>query len=502
MPHRRTILLTGATGFLGRHLLHDLRSRGHPVAVLVRPEGTATATQRLTALLASRSGAIATTPPPVALTGDLTLPDLGLSASDRAWLSANCPAVLHAAASVRFRSDGQGEPHATNVEGTRRLADLCANLGLREFHYISTAFVCGDRRGPVLEDELDQGQGFHNVYEQSKFEAERVLGGDGRLRLTVYRPSVIVGDSRTGATTSYQGLYRVFEVGDRAARPVVPGGLRRSLSVALPFRGDEAQDLVPVDWVAQAIVRLLERPAAHGRTYHVTAANQVPLRVLGDVAAEALAIDGVEWAGPETEVAAGSLEQALLDMVGDHRPYLTGAPVFDRQHLLAFLPDLPAPAIDHALLVRLMRYAARDRWGRRRCRPAGGRSCTAYFEDFFPRQPRRSPLAQTARLNLVTSFAIDGAGGGSWSIRWKNGDLVGVERGQAADAVVHYRTDAATFEAIVSGRQAPQEAFFEQRITIEGDIETGLKLAVLFAQFVRQFPYPPARRSKIQDAAA
>ncbi len=236
--------------------------------------------------------------------------------------------------------------------------------------------------------------------------------------------------------------------------------------------------------------------------FHLTSPQPVPLRVLSEVAAEALAIDGVEWTGSQTPVAPGSMEQTLLDMVGDYRPYLTGAPVFDRSNLLAFLPDLPAPHVDQELLVRLMRYAAKDRWGRWQRNNTRGRGCSRYFEEFFPRQARTSPLAQAAGLDLVSAFTIDGKGGGSWSLRWTKGDLVGVECGNVGDAVVHYRTDVSTFDAIVSGRQSPQEAFFAQRITIEGDLETGLKLAVLFGQFVRQFPYPPAGRRKPEDAAA
>ncbi len=137
---------------------------------------------------------------------------------------------------------------------------------------VSTAFVCGDRAGPVAEEELDCGQGFHNDYERSKFEAERRVRTARGLHPTVYRPSVIVGDSVTGFTSSYHGPYRFLELGTRlAAPPRLPGSPQR-LPLRLPFSGDEPRNLVPVDWVARAIVRIVGQPWWHGRTYHLVAA--------------------------------------------------------------------------------------------------------------------------------------------------------------------------------------------------------------------------------------
>jgi nucleoside-diphosphate-sugar epimerase len=484
---RRTIFLTGATGFLGRYLLRELRRAGRRVAFLARPSRTVPAEER------------AGPDPPVELTGDLTRPHLGLSPSGRAWLAANCGAVLHAAACVHFRPTADGEPRATNVEGARRLADLCSALGVRDLHFVSTAFVCGDRAGTVREDDLERGQGFHNAYERSKFEAERLLRADPRLRLTVYRPSVIVGDSRTGHTTAFHGLYRLLELGDRLATPSGHG--RRSLPLKLPFRGDEAQDLVPVDWVARAVVRLVGLPEAHGRTYHMTAADPVPLWAVKDVAAAALRIDGVRWSGPDAPGPSGDRERLFLEAIADYRPYLSGAPAFDRRNLLAALPDLPPPVMTGALLARLVRFAAAHRWGRTpRRRGAAGPDCAHYFAVFFPQQADRSPLARAVGLDLTAAFAIAGPGGGEWSCRWVAGELAGVRRGLDTDAAVLYRTDSATFDAVVRGRLSPQEAFCDRRIDVAGDVERGLMLAQLFAVFVRDHPYTAPERREATDA--
>ena len=112
---------------------------------------------------------------PTVLTGDLGQPDLGLTAADRSWLALNCRSVIHSAASLSFQETAAGEPWRTNVAGTETLLQLCGTLGIVDFHYISTAFVCGKNTGLVTEDALANVPEFHNVYEESKFQAEPLV---------------------------------------------------------------------------------------------------------------------------------------------------------------------------------------------------------------------------------------------------------------------------------------------------------------------------------------
>jgi hypothetical protein len=382
-----------------------------------------------------------------------------------------------------------------------------------EFHHVSTAFVCGDRTGPVCEDELECCQGFHNDYERSKFEAERrVLLARG-LHSTIYRPSVIVGDSRTGYTASYHGIYPFLEMGDRIAEPAESGAHRRRLTLRLPFTGKEPLDLVPVDWVAQAIVRLLHLPRCHGRTFHLTAKRPVPMDEIKQAAEEELGLDGAQWVGGAMPDDATTLERVFQAQIRDYWPYLHGGPAFDRRNACAALPSLPSPRIDRALLVRLIRFARDDRWGRRPAPPPCSNSsvrgrtqegtdldCADYVERFLPAAARRSLLAHVAGLSIAVGLEVSGAGGGQWLCRWDHGDLTQVSRGSADGAAVIYRTDAPTFAAVVQGRTTAQQAFFTRRIGIEGDVEKALKLAVLFEQFVQDNPYCPEAVREAIDA--
>src|SRR5262249_28736296 len=159
-------------------------------------------------------------------------------------------------------------------------------------------------------------------YEKSKFEAERRVGASRHVRATIYRPSVIVGDSRTGFTSSYHGLYRFLELGTRlASTPAAPtpapagspapnagGRGRRILPLRLPFTGDEPRNLVLVDWVARAIVAIVNQPHHHGRTYHLVARRPTPVRAIKEVAEELLAIDGVSWTTPDARPTPTPLE--------------------------------------------------------------------------------------------------------------------------------------------------------------------------------------------------
>jgi thioester reductase-like protein len=510
MSTAQTILLTGATGLLGRYLLRDLLVAGHPVAVLARDAPGRPAAERLAELLSFWDEALGRAlPRPVVLSGDLTAPHLGLGLAEQHWLARHGRAVIHAAAQVSYQLTPAGEPRETNVHGTRRLLDLCRALGLAEFHHLSTAFVCGDRRGVVREDELDCGGGSDNAYEQSKFAGEQLVRRYPGIRATVYRPSVVVGDSRTGYTSTYHHFYRFLELAVRlSARPPAPGvplgdrPRRRRVPVRLPLTGEETQNLVPVDWVAQALVELVRRPQWHDRTFHLVARQPVRLREIAAIVQALLGLEGVQWAGREGLADPTPLESLVLEQFRDYWSYLHSDLIFDCRNTRQALPDLLPPPFDRALAARLLHFAQADGWGRARGqRPAPVSDCAHYLERVLPEQVRHSPLAPAIPRGLLFALDIGGAGGGQWSCRGGDGALE-VRPGLDGEAAVTYRTDSHTFDALVRGLQKPQEAFFAGRITLEGDLEKALKLAVLIEQFLPQPPNRSPQPPEVFHAAA
>lgn len=261
------LLLTGATGFVGAEVLHRFLCRTERTIYLpVRAADEAQASERVDSTLESLFG----TPRAyrdrvVAIASDITQPALGLDEQRREWLAERVTDIVHSAASVSF-SLPLDESRQINVVGTEQMldfAELCRDRGgLGRFSYVSTAYVAGTHAGVFGEDQLSVGQGFRNAYEQSKHEAETgVWERSDRLPVQVFRPSIVVGDRASGWTQTFNVLYwpiRAFSLGAYKALPA-----RRSAPV----------DVVPVDYVADAIFELSNRPKDVGVCYHLTAAG-------------------------------------------------------------------------------------------------------------------------------------------------------------------------------------------------------------------------------------
>jgi long-chain acyl-CoA synthetase len=226
------VLLTGATGFVGREILSRFLARGdRHIYALVRADNDDEAAGRLPAH--ERLTAVA---------GDIEQRGLGLADATGERLRREVGTVVHCAASVSFDLPLE-ESRSVNVEGTRRMVDFARSCTrLERFSYVSTAYVAGEPGRLFREDELAVGQRFRNPYERSKFEAELALRSEGAdLPLQILRPSIVVGDSSTGRTSSFNVLYGPLKA---YARGTVP---------AIPARRDAPVDIVPVDYVADRV---------------------------------------------------------------------------------------------------------------------------------------------------------------------------------------------------------------------------------------------------------
>lgn len=358
MSARPYTLLTGATGLLGRFLMRDLLYKGCPLAVLVRPSRDQSSAERVDHALTIGTFKGHGLRRPVVLEGGLdgTTGELSLGPSDREWVRNQVDSVVHCAASVTFEHSGRtGEPYRTNVEGTRALIDFCRMNQVARLHHVSTAYVCGDQRGTVLETDLNLQQPPRNAYERSKREAE-LLVQSARAdfeRVTIYRPSIIVGEYSSGFTTTFHGIYVPLKILKTLADNAQWSEGAPHFWSALGMKADDSKNLVPVDWVATVMARIITEPALHGRTYHVTSPHPAPVTLIGEVFAEAI---GMKARGtPSTRIV--PVLEAFVAQMQPYRAYLDNDPVFDRAHLDAAIPDLPAPRLSRAALMRLARFA-------------------------------------------------------------------------------------------------------------------------------------------------
>lgn len=251
----RTILLTGATGLLGRRLLARLL-RSDPrlrVAVLVRnPPAWRAAAASSVARERARVHAVR---------GDLTLPGLWLDLRDRRSLENLGPrTVIHCAADTSF-SQSLEHGRAVNRDGTRRLLELAGELGTVErFVHLSTAYVAGRRTGIIREEPYGPEVGWVNAYERSKYEAEEVVRA-GVIPWTIVRPSTVVCDDLGGAVSQVNAVHRALRLFHAGLAPMMPGA------------EDTPVDLVTTEFVVEALARLAFEPGVEGRAFHLCAGD-------------------------------------------------------------------------------------------------------------------------------------------------------------------------------------------------------------------------------------
>ena len=195
------------------------------------------------------------------LLGDVASMHLGLATGEWRELSARVTDVWHLA-EWSFLGADERELHRVNVEGTRAVLELAEGCRrLRRLNHFSTVFVSGDRVGVIAEDELASAQSFRNAYEESKFEAELLVRrAMGQLPCTVLRPSIVVGDSRTGEIDKFEGPYSI-------AILLVTSPL--AVPVPLPGNGVAPLNVVPVDFAVAAALHIGGDARAVGRTFHL-----------------------------------------------------------------------------------------------------------------------------------------------------------------------------------------------------------------------------------------
>ena len=244
--------VTGATGFIGRHLVERLLEREGDVHVLVR-EGS---TDKLEGIMRGWGDPDRVKP----VTGDLSEPMLGLSESDRERLK-GVNHFFHLAA-IYDMTAGEERNAQLNVGGTQNAVDLANALEAGIFHHASSIAVAGMYEGHFTEDSFDEGQKLDHPYHRTKFEAEKLVRQQVKGAWRVYRPSIVVGHSKTGEMDKIDGPYYFFKAIQKA---------RFALPQWFPLVGLEfgKTNIVPVDYVAAAMDHIAHLPDLDGRAFHL-----------------------------------------------------------------------------------------------------------------------------------------------------------------------------------------------------------------------------------------
>ena len=277
MNFKRTIFLTGFPGFIAGRLVERLSEKNTQVFLLVQPKFIKVAESAVTRIAFETGVPLENF---ALVKGDITLTALGIPAEDLETIKNETTDIFHLAAAYDLAVD-RDIAYAVNLEGTKSVNEFASSVrDLKRYNYVSTCYVAGKRTGRILETELEHDAGFRNFYEETKYLAElEVENLKPELPITIFRPSVVVGDSRTGETAKYDGIYYLIQYLRKwpfLLRAINVGNKRVRLN------------LVPVDFVTEAIAVLSQDDKAVGKTVALADPSPLTTRELFDLIAEKL----------------------------------------------------------------------------------------------------------------------------------------------------------------------------------------------------------------------
>jgi nucleoside-diphosphate-sugar epimerase len=289
MEKRKIHIVTGASGFIGRHLVEQLHGTGNEVAVLIRPLGGLTSQERAEKIFPFLAG----TPRFHIISGDVTSIDCGVDWRIVDEMLQNADVTIwHLAANLSFSPKKKSEAEHVNVGGTKNVVAF-ANVRASRLVYVSTAYVCGTAIDLFGECDLDVGQRFRNHYEATKFAAEKLVRSQGTIPFIIFRPSIVIGDAYEGKAEGCTfGYYRFGFMLHVFKRWILLSVRKRNITsfllrllgtrvekdgsvyvpwLYLPFPKGSVVDMVPVDHVVSTMLTLSKEKGAWGLgCFHLT----------------------------------------------------------------------------------------------------------------------------------------------------------------------------------------------------------------------------------------
>lgn len=361
-----TRLITGGTGFIGSNLVKRLLEKGNSrLILLARSSENSLAEERVRKFFGEydlRNLEV--------IEGDIKEADLGLDSERVRRLEKDVNEIWHLAGSTDMRGSQLDETMNTNHAGTVNVLEFAKRIETLElFAYTSTAYVAGKSTGKVLEDEIHTGQEFNNPYEKSKFLAEMAVREyiRGGLKAIIFRPSVIVGNSKTGETQNFKmvygpwlGIQMVKEIHLRQNEPEYENG-----KIKIPFRvvgnDDATLNIIPIDSVVDMMVSISKNKSNISKTFHLTNPDYTTIGFLREQICKHLGITGVSYVPHITN---GSImERFYARRTEVYVPYmLFDDPRFERSNTSKALPHFNIPKPTEELMKTLIGYCIDVNW--------------------------------------------------------------------------------------------------------------------------------------------
>jgi nucleoside-diphosphate-sugar epimerase len=383
LENKPTIALTGATGFLGSHLMATLLSKGYNIIVFGRSAKNESLEERISRLL-QWFGIDSCLDQVTCVDTDLSQDNLGIPMGEYSRLCSVVDSVIHCASDTSFSESKREKVIAANINNLKGILDFSKNAHVNFFHYISTAYVAGTGV-TYCKETLSSVKTFTNVYEESKAEAEKIISRfceKNSICLSILRPSIVYGDSQSGRSLKFNALY--FPV--RSAQSIRDiylndllnnGGLKAAkngifidkegylflpLKIYLPHEGDI--NIIPVDYFVNTTIKIIENCSSKG-IYHLTNPFHTTMKIIAKYYEQLMKVKGVEIIyGPMPDDLLRNPAEELFDrFIEPYRPYLSDNRVFDRTNTILATDNLNPPEFTYDIFKTCMEYAIKVNWG-------------------------------------------------------------------------------------------------------------------------------------------
>ena len=378
------IALTGATGFLGSHIMASLLERGYGVIILGRSTKDETLQERISKLM-RWLGLGASVGQPETVEIDFSKPMIGIPEARYKELCGMTDQIIHCASDTNFSERKRTLVFKANVDSLGGILEFAAKSRAKRFHYISTAYAAG-AHNILCKETLPGTSGFLNVYEESKAQAENICASyceKNSIPLTIIRPSIVYGDSRTGRSLKFSALYfpirSVQHIRDIYLNDIQNHGGKRSrengifldpegylhlpLRIHLPQKG--SINLIPVDYFVRTTLQIIEKSSSGG-IYHLTTNSPPTFETLAAYNEQFMKIREVEiiYGKADQNVMRNPVEELFDGLIEPYRPYISDNRVFERTNTDTISGDAHPPEFTYEIFKRCMEFAVQVQWGK------------------------------------------------------------------------------------------------------------------------------------------
>jgi nucleoside-diphosphate-sugar epimerase len=377
------IALTGATGFLGSHIMASMLQSGNRLLILGRSTKEETLRGRISRLL-RWFGIEGPTDQLEMMEIDFSRPRLGIPEAEYNRLCTMTDQIIHCASDTNFSERKRDLVFRANVHSLAGILEFAAKSQVKVFNYISTAYVAG-MSNDICRETLSEASDFVNVYEESKARAENIIASyceKKSIPLTIIRPSIVFGDSRTGRSLKFNALYfpikSVQYIRDIYLNDIKNNGGKKSqksgifidaegylnlpLRVYLPQKG--SINLIPVDYFVNATRKIIEKNSTGG-IFHLTNNSAPTMETLAAYNEEFMKIRGVEivYGKADNHIMRNPVEELFDRFIEPYRPYLSDNRIFDRANTDLVTDHLQPPEFTKEIFRNCMEYAIGVNWG-------------------------------------------------------------------------------------------------------------------------------------------